>query len=98
MIFYKKKKSSSISQKLPDYVTPGLRDFSFILCNIFVYEPILIKFSLIANIMKMQIFHEIHYLINFKSSAIYFCLTPNIFTTFQEIQHYEYANFSLNEV
>ena len=42
-------------------MTPGLRDFSFFLSSIFVYEPILIKISMNANIMKTQIFHKIKY-------------------------------------
>ena len=38
---------------------PWLRDFSFFLFNTFVYEPILLKLSMNANIVKMQIFHKI---------------------------------------
>ena len=48
--------SSSISHKktpgLRDYGTTGLRDFSFFLPSIFIFEPILIKISMNANIMK----------------------------------------------
>jgi hypothetical protein len=50
--------SSSISHKK----TPWLRDFSFFLSSIFVYEPILKKkLSMDANIIKTQIFHKIKY-------------------------------------
>ena len=42
-------------------MTPGLRNFSFFLSNTFVYEPILLKLSMNANIVKMLIFHEIKY-------------------------------------
>ena len=31
-------------------------------------------------------------------STTYVCLTPNLLKTFQECQHYEDTNFSLNEV
>ena len=42
-----------------DSVIPGLQDFSFFLSNTFVYEPILLKLFMNANIVKMQIFHKI---------------------------------------
>ena len=44
-----------------DSVIPWLRDFSFFLSNTFIYEPILLKLSMNANIVKMQIFHKIKY-------------------------------------
>ena len=34
---------------LRDYGTTGLREFRFFLCSIFVYEPILIKISMIIK-------------------------------------------------
>ena len=37
----------------------GLRDFSFFLSGTFVYELILIKVSMNANIVKTQIFHKL---------------------------------------
>ena len=46
---------------LRDSGTTGLRDFSFFLHSIFIYEPILIKISMNANIMKTQIFYKIKY-------------------------------------
>ena len=42
-----------------DSVIPWLRDFSFFLSNTFAYEPILLKLSMNANIVKMQIFQKI---------------------------------------
>ena len=42
-------------------MTPGFRDFSFLLSNTFVYELILLKLSMNANIAKMQIFHKFKY-------------------------------------
>ena len=42
-------------------VIPWLRDFSFFLFNTFVYEPILLKLSMNANIPMMQIFYKIKY-------------------------------------
>ena len=55
IFFVIKNVSSSIS------VIPGLRDFSFFLSNTFVYEPILFRLSMNANIVKMQIFYWIKY-------------------------------------
>ena len=40
---------------------PGLRDFSFFPCSTFIYESILIKFSINVNIKKTQIFYEIKF-------------------------------------
>ena len=40
---------------------PALRDFSFFHSSAFVYESILIKNSINANIDKTQVFHEIKY-------------------------------------
>ena len=37
----------------------GLRDISFFLSSTFVYEPILFKISMNANIVKTQFFHDI---------------------------------------
>ena len=60
--------SSSISHKknsgtlwLRDFVIPGLLDFSFFPCSTFIYETILIKFSINVNIKKTQIFYEIKF-------------------------------------
>ena len=54
--------SSSIShQKNPGFGTPWLQDFSFFLCSIFVYEPIIINISMMADIMKTQILYCIKY-------------------------------------
>ena len=39
----------------------GFRDFSFFLSSTFVYEPILIKISMKANIVKTHIFHKMKY-------------------------------------
>ena len=54
--------SSSMSHKksmvLLDSMIPR-ENFSFFLSSTFVYEQILIKISMIANIEKMQNFHEI---------------------------------------
>ena len=50
-----------LTKKLRDSGTPGLRDFSFFLSSAFVYEPILLKISMNANIVKTQIFHKIKY-------------------------------------
>ena len=54
-----------------------------------------------ANIMKAQIFIQLsfttkgHLKISKSSfSEIIFCLTPDIFKTFQECQHYEDTNVS----
>ena len=41
--------------------TVKLRNFSFFLSSTFIYQPILIKISMIANIKKMQIFQEMKY-------------------------------------
>ena len=58
-----------------------------------------------AKIMMMQIFHKIRYDLrgHLKISRFFFlqnifCLTPNLWNAFQEWQHYQDANFSLNEV
>ena len=65
----------------------------------------MIKISVIANIMKTQIFHQIKYypwghrsykvILKFQNKFFlpHICLRPNLLTTFQERQHYEYANF-----
>ena len=41
--------------------TVRLRDFSFFLFSSFIYEPILIKISMNANIKETNIFHKIKY-------------------------------------
>ena len=41
--------------------TPWFRDFSFILSSTFVYEPIMLKISMNANIVKTQIFYKFKY-------------------------------------
>ena len=52
--------SSSVSHKnTPGLLESVIWDFSFFLSNTFVYEPILFKLSMNANIVKMQIFHKI---------------------------------------
>jgi hypothetical protein len=62
IFLFKERKFFYISRKkLRDSVIPGLRDFSFFLSNTFVYDPILFKLSMNANIVKMQIFHKIKY-------------------------------------
>ena len=53
-----------LTKKLQDSRIPSFRDsvipgFSFFLSNTFIYEPILLKLSMNANIVKMQIFHKI---------------------------------------
>ena len=50
-----------LTKRLRDSVTPGLMDFSFFLSSTFVYEPIWLKISMNANIVKMHIFHKFKY-------------------------------------
>ena len=50
-------------------MTPGFWDFSFFLSNTFDYEPILLKLSLNANIVKMQIFQQIKLLIDWRNKC-----------------------------
>ena len=70
-------------------MTPGLR--SFFLSSIFVYELVLIKISMNANIIKTQIFINLsmttNYFINFtlmlwRSFVIFYLLTYNNLLTF----------------
>ena len=61
-----------------------------------------------ANIMKTQMFHKIKYNLEVIKGhhlkiqnhlfMYIFCITTNPLKTFLECQHYEDANFALNEV
>ena len=51
----------NISSYTSHQKTVKLRDFSFYLSSTFIYEPILIKLYMNANIMNMQIFHFCKY-------------------------------------
>jgi hypothetical protein len=48
-----------LTKKLQDSVTPEFRDYGIL--AFFVYDPILLKLSMNANIVKMQIFYKIKY-------------------------------------
>ena len=50
--------SSSTSHKLENSETLKLRDFSFFLSSTFIYEPILIKLYINANLMKTHVFYK----------------------------------------
>ena len=102
-----------LTKKLRDSVIPTfrhsvilwLRDFSFFLSNIFVFEPILLKLSMNANIVKMQSFYKIKYdlrghsrsqkmtfLIKFR---LFFCLCYWLIEETNAAEHYERTKFDL---
>ena len=56
VINFKERKFFYISLK--NSGTPGLWDFSFFLSSTFVYEPILFKISMNADIVKTKFFHK----------------------------------------
>ena len=65
LIYFIKNVSSSTSHKktlkLPNCETLKLRNFSFFLSSTFIYEPILIKICMNANIMKTHTFYKMKY-------------------------------------
>ena len=74
---------------------PGLRDFSFFLYSIFVYEPILIKISMNANIMKMQNFLNIKYDLkgHWRSQKVFFVFKNQLF-----LKYLFCLTFNLNQI
>ena len=70
---------------LKNSVTPGFRDFSFLLSNTFVYEQILLKLSVNANIVKLQIFHKIKYVLrdHSRSQIMTFLIKNLLFLLFK---------------
>ena len=60
-LFIKNVSSFTSNKKLRLYVFTKLREFKKILLSTFIYEAILIKILLNANIMNMQIFYSIVY-------------------------------------
>jgi hypothetical protein len=82
-----------------------LWDFSFFLSSTFVYEPILLKISMNANIVKTEIFHRIKYDLkgHSRSQTMTFLFKNNfIFSLFYSLiketnaaEHYERTKFDL---
>ena len=63
---------------------PWLRDFGFFLSNTFVYEPILLKLSMNANIVEMQIFYKFKYelRVHSRSQIMTFLIKNELFLLF----------------
>ena len=95
-----------LTKKLRDSVIHWLRDFIFFLSNTFVYEPILLKLSMNANIVEMQIFHKTKYDLRGCSSSqimtflikkipLFFCLCYWLIEETNPAEHYERTKFDL---
>ena len=82
---------------IPGFSDSAIPEISFFLSSTFVYEPILSKVSMNANIVKTQIFHKIKwqtmtflFKINF-----FFCLCYWLIEGTNDAEHYERAKFDL---
>ena len=71
---------------LRDSVTLWFRNFSFFLSSTFVYELILLKISMNANIVKLQLLLKIHF---------FFCLCYWLIEETNAAEHYERTEFDL---
>ena len=87
-------------------MTPGFRDSGILafFSNTFVYEPILLKLFMNANIVKMKIFHKIKYDLrgHSRSQIITFLIKNSLFLLLMLLieetnaaEHYERTKFDL---